>query len=94
MYQALDVESVIGISGSLTFHSIVHITRNFSLFILALVQLKEFNEKHPAGSGARAQQQAEERVMANIQWRKENEDDVGNWLKDYLEANNIPLNQR
>jgi len=54
--------------------------------------LREFNEKNPAGSGSRAQQQAEERVMANIQWRKENEEDVGNWLKDYLEANNIPLN--
>ena len=30
--------------------------------------------------------------MANIQWRKENEEDIGNWLKDYFEANNIPLN--
>lgn len=54
-----------------------------------LQDLKEFNEKHPGGSGARAQQQAEEQVMANIKWRKENEDDIGNWLKDYFEANNI-----
>ncbi len=57
-----------------------------------LFQLKTFNKQHHAGSGARAQQQAEERVMANIQWHKDNEEDVANWLKDYLEANNIPLN--
>ncbi|XP_078360662.1 aminopeptidase N-like [Oculina patagonica] len=57
-----------------------------------LQDLKTFNKQHHAGSGARAQQQAEERVMANIQWRKDNEEDVANWLKDYLEANNIPLN--
>lgn len=54
-----------------------------------LQDLKEFNKKHSAGSGARAQQQAEERVMANIQWRKENEEDIGNWLRDYFEASNI-----
>lgn len=57
-----------------------------------LFQLKTFNKQHHAGSGARAQQQAEERVLANIQWRKDNEEDIGNWLKDFLEANNIPLN--
>jgi len=56
-----------------------------------LQDLKSFNEKHAAGAGARAQQQAEEKVMANIQWRKQNEEDVSNWLKDYLIKNNIPL---
>ncbi|KAJ7394007.1 hypothetical protein OS493_003679 [Desmophyllum pertusum] len=57
-----------------------------------LQDLKTFNKENHAGSGARAQQQAEERVMANIQWRKDNEEDIGNWLKDFLKANNIPLN--
>ncbi|KAJ7382214.1 hypothetical protein OS493_036247 [Desmophyllum pertusum] len=49
-----------------------------------LQELQEFNNKYTAGSGARAQQQAAERVMANVQWRKDNEEDVGNWLKDFL----------
>ena len=57
-----------------------------------LFQLRNFNKKNPAGSGARAQEQAEETVKANIQWRKDNEQDIKNWLKDYLKANNIPLN--
>ena len=72
-----------------------HTTRNilFIDFFLVLIQLKEFNAKHPAGSGARAQQQAVERVMANVEWRKENEADVVNWLEDYFKDNNIPLNQ-
>lgn len=47
---------------------------------------------HSAGSGTRAQQQAEEGVMANIQWRKENEQDVAKWLKDFLVNKNIALN--
>ena len=62
------------------------------VFLYILIQLKTFNKENHAGSGARAQQQAEERVMANIQWRKDNEEDIGNWLKDFLKANNIPLN--
>ena len=55
------------------------------------VQLKDFNKKHAGGSGSRAQQQAEERVMSNIQWRKDNEKSVENWLENFLKANNIPL---
>lgn len=57
-----------------------------------LQDLKSFNEKHAGGSGARAQQQAEERVLANIQWRQQHEQDVANWLKDFLVSNKIPLN--
>lgn len=57
-----------------------------------LEDLKEFNRMHSAGSGTRAQQQAEEGVMANIQWRKENEQDVAKWLKDFLVNKNIQLN--
>ncbi|XP_022795785.1 glutamyl aminopeptidase-like [Stylophora pistillata] len=70
---------------------ILSVTSGFSTEF-ELEDLKEFNRKHSAGSGTRAQQQAEEGVMANIQWRKENEQDVSNWLKYFLEKNNIPLN--
>lgn len=51
-----------------------------------LEDLKSFNEKHAAGAGARAQQQAEETVMANIQWRKQSEEDLTKWLKEYLKV--------
>jgi len=70
---------------------ILGVTKGFATEF-ELQDLKEFNAKHPAGSGARAQQQAVERVMANVEWRKENEADVVNWLEDYFKDNNIPLN--
>lgn len=54
-------------------------------------QLRKFNKENDAGSGARAQEQAEETVKANIQWRKDNEHDIGNWLTDFLKAKNIAL---
>lgn len=56
-----------------------------------LQELKKFNENNAAGAGARAQQQAVERVMANVQWRKQNEEDVENWLRDYLAVNKISV---
>ena len=61
------------------------------MLVVFSLQLKKFNEKHAARAGARAQQQALEGVMANVQWLKHNEEDIENWLKDYLVANNIPL---
>lgn len=54
-------------------------------------QLKKFNENNAAGAGARAQQQAVERVMANVQWRKQNEEDVENWLRDYFKVKKISV---
>ncbi|XP_068743771.1 glutamyl aminopeptidase-like isoform X2 [Montipora capricornis] len=69
---------------------ILGVARGFSTEF-DLQELKKFNEKHAARSGARAQQQALEGVMANVQWLKRNEEDIENWLKDYLVANNIPL---
>ena len=70
------------------------IVRNIELFWAwhyFTFQLKKFNENNAAGAGARAQQQAVERVIANVQWRKQNEEDVENWLRDYLAVNKISV---
>ncbi|EDO47790.1 predicted protein [Nematostella vectensis] len=69
---------------------ILGVTSSFSTEY-ELNSLLKFNEKNKdPGSGARAQDQAVERVKANIKWLAENEKGIETWMHKFFKDNNIP----
>lgn len=56
------------------------------------MQLLDFIEKvHKDGPLSWSVQQSIEKVKANIQWRKTNENDVEAWLKDFIAKKSIKV---
>ena len=59
-------------------------------FLTIFSQLIAFNnKKKETGSTARAQQQAVDQVKANINWLKDNEQEIEEWLKKFLKGRNL-----
>lgn len=69
---------------------VTDIIKSLNYFTSLPLQLLDFIQRvNKDGPLSWRVKQSIENVKANIQWRKTNENDVENWLKDFFAKNNI-----